>query len=215
MKPRRSPAKAAFLLDIYEKLYTLYGECECPLVHRNPFQLLAAVMLSAQCRDERVNRVTEVLFARAADAAEMAGMDQQEIENIIRPCGLAGSKSRNLLASAEIISRQYGNQVPQSMEELTALPGIGRKSANVVLGNAFGIPGFPVDTHVNRLLNRLGFTRSSDPETIEMQVNANIQEKYWTNFSHLLIWHGRRVCHARKPECESCVLKPVCRTGRG
>jgi len=192
--------------QLYDSLYALYGECVCPLVHNSPFQLLCAVMLSAQCRDERVNLVTKELFAAAPDAPSMAEMPVPEIEKIIRPCGLYANKAKNLSGCAKRIVGVYRGEVPKTMEELVTLPGIGRKSANVVLGNAFGLPGFPVDTHVNRVLNRIGAVKTDVPEKIEAVVNAAVEPEKWCNFSHLLIWHGRRVCHARKPECASCPL---------
>lgn len=195
----------------YERLFSLYGECSCPLHHDSPFQLLAAVMLSAQCRDERVNQVTKELFALAPDPASMSRLPVDVVEKIIHPCGLSGSKSRNLIASAAIIAEKHNGIVPQSMEELTALPGIGRKSANVILGNCFDIPGFPVDTHVKRLLNRIGVVRSDSPEKIEALVNKKVAPELWTNFSHLLITHGRQICHAGKAECDNCVLNDICK----
>ena len=198
------------LQKIHDLLFDAYGECSCPLKHDSPFQLLAAVMLSAQCRDERVNMITETLFSVAPDALSMSKMPVEKIEKIIHPCGLSGSKSRNLSASAAMIVNKFAGTVPQTMDDLISLPGIGRKSANVILGNCFDIPGFPVDTHVKRLLNRLGVTTSSDPEKIEAEVNAFIAPELWTNFSHLLITHGRIICHARKPECEKCVLSQLC-----
>ena len=196
--------------ELYDKLYALYGECVCPLRHDSPFQLLAAVMLSAQCRDERVNQVTEALFAAAPTAEAMAQLPVEEIASMIRPCGLFDAKSRNLSAAAKMIVEKFGGEVPRTMEELTELPGIGRKSANVILGNAFNIPGFPVDTHVRRLLNRIGAVDDDDPERIEYAACACVAPEKWCNFSHLLITHGRQVCHARAPRCGECVLNGVC-----
>ena len=196
--------------EIYDRLYSVYGDCGCPLRHESPFQLLAAVMLSAQCRDERVNQVTEKLFAVAPDAKSMAGLSVDEIAAMIHSCGLFAAKSRNLRAAAQMIVEEFGGEVPRTMTELTRLPGVGRKSANVLLGNAFGTPGFPVDTHVNRLLNRLGAVCDGDPERIERAACAKIAPEKWCNFSHLLIQHGRQVCHARKPECAECVLATLC-----
>ncbi|MBE6364645.1 MAG: endonuclease III [Lentisphaerae bacterium] len=200
-----------FLQTIHDRLFSLYGECICPLHHDSPFQLLVAVMLSAQCRDERVNLVTEKLFALAPDAFSMSEMPVADVEKIIHPCGLSGSKSRNIVASATLICNKHQGRVPQNMDDLTALPGIGRKSANVILGNCFNIPGFPVDTHVKRVLNRLGAVNSDSPEKIENIVNNNIAPQLWTNFSHLIIQHGRKVCHAAKPECKKCVLETICK----
>lgn len=195
---------------IYDQLFALYGECVCPLKHDSPFQLLAAVMLSAQCKDERVNMVTEKLFALAPTADKMAALPLETIEEIIHPCGLSNAKSRNLQLSAQRIANDFNNTVPQTMEELTSLPGIGRKSANVILGNAFNIPGFPVDTHVKRLLNRIGMVKSDSPEAIEKLVCASVPPDLWCNFSHLLITHGRTICPARSPACEKCPLDSIC-----
>ena len=202
--------KTEFLKQIYDRLYAVYGECSCPLEHDSPFQLLAAVMLSAQCRDERVNQVTKKLFALAPDPETMSKLPLEVIEKIIHPCGLSGSKSRNLQSSAALIEERFNGDVPKTMDELTQLPGIGRKSANVILGNSFGIPGFPVDTHVKRVLNRIGIVKSDIPEKIEKVVNDNVSPDLWTNFSHLLIQHGRKVCHSRKPECTNCQIADIC-----
>ncbi len=199
------------LQTVHDRLFDIFGECECPLSHDSPFQLLVAVMLSAQCRDERVNSVTGELFAMAPDAATMSKLPVETIEKIIRPCGLSGSKSRNIHNSAVLISEKFNGKVPTTMEDLTSLPGIGRKSANVILGNCFNIPGFPVDTHVKRVLNRIGAVNSDSPEKIEKTVNDHISPDLWTNFSHLIIQHGRKVCHAGKPECNSCILKSICK----
>lgn len=197
--------------DIYDRLYAVYGDCQCPLRHESPFQLLAAVMLSAQCRDERVNQVTEKLFVVAPDAERMAKLSVDEIAEMIRTCGLFANKSRNLHNAAKMIVEEFHGEVPRTMEELTKLPGIGRKSANVLLGNVFNTPGFPVDTHVNRLLNRIGAVADGDPVRIESAACAMIEPKKWCNFSHLLIQHGRQVCHARKPECGICTLGGLCK----
>lgn len=205
--------KSDFYQEIYRRLFDLYGECVCPLNHANAFQLLAAVMLSAQCKDERVNLVTAELFALAPTPQTMAELPVDRIEKIIHPCGLSNNKSRNLSAAAQILTSEYAGKVPENMEALTALPGIGRKSANVILGNAFGIPGFPVDTHVRRLLNRIGTVKSDSPEKIEADVNAHVDPELWCNFSHLLITHGRRVCSARNPQCAGCTLKNICQYG--
>ena len=168
-------------------------------------------MLSAQCRDDRVNMVTPELFRRWPTPAEMALADPDEVAQVIRTLGLFAAKSRNLVACARVLVQDFGGEVPQTMEDLTTLPGIGRKSANVVLGNAFGLPGFPVDTHVNRVLNRLGLVQESSPEKIERIVNEATDPAIWSNFPHLLILHGRDICHARKPECEVCPLAKLCR----
>ncbi len=207
---RAKAKKYSHWQELYDKLYAQYGECSCPLRHDSPFQLLAAVMLSAQCRDERVNQVTQELFAAAPTAEAMAKLPVDEIARMIRICGLFDAKSRNLSAAAKLIVEKYGGEVPRTMEELTSLPGIGRKSANVILGNAFNVPGFPVDTHVRRLLNRIGAVDDDDPERIEYAACACVAPEKWCNFSHLLITHGRQVCHARSPQCGECVLNGIC-----
>ena len=201
--------KTAFY-RVYQILWEKYGECACPLIHNSPFQLLAAVMLSAQGRDGRGNQVPPELFRRWPGPVEMAEADPEDVAHVIRTLGLFAAKSRNLVACARVLCRDFGGEVPQTMEELTTLPGIGRKSANVILGNAFGLPGFPVDTHVNRVLNRLGLVCESSPEKIEKIVNEAVAPKKWSNFSHLLILHGRDICHARKPECGICPLLFFC-----
>lgn len=207
---KRVAEKKRILRLIHDRLYQVYGHCSCPLNHKSAFQLLAAVMLSAQCRDERVNQVTEVLFALAPDAPSMAALPEEEISRIIQPCGLHKAKAHNLKGAAAMIVETFSGEVPRTMEELIRLPGIGRKSANVILGNCFGIPGFPVDTHVKRLLNRLGVVGTADPEKIEAVVNALIEPEIWTNFSHLLIRQGRVICHAGKAVCADCVLNDIC-----
>ena len=196
--------------SIHDNLFGVFGECTCPLIHNSAFQLLIAVMLSAQCRDDRVNQVTEKLFAIAPDADSMAELEIKVIEDIIKPCGLYAVKSRNISSASKDIVKKHGSKVPDTMEELTELAGIGRKSANVVLGNAFGIPGFPVDTHVIRVLNRIGVVSERDPEKIEKTVCRIIPDKLWTNFSHLIIQHGRKCCKAANPACSECVLKEIC-----
>lgn len=196
---------------LYDDLFALYGELGCPLDHATPFRLLCAVMLSAQCRDDRVNEVTKELFRVAPDPAAMAELDVARIAEIIKPCGLYRNKSENLSKCAKMLMEKFGGEVPRTMDELTTLPGIGRKSANVVLGNAFGIPGFPADTHVIRVLNRIGYVATPDPVRIEAEVNAKTPPELWTNFSHLIIVHGRRVCHAgAHPECDKCPLTGRC-----
>lgn len=204
--------KKSLLADeVYDRLYRIYGDCRCPLEHKSAFQLLAAVMLSAQCRDERVNLVTKELFRIAPDAEKMAQLDEAKIEKIIHPCGLSVAKAKNLRAAARRIVEVFDGEVPSTMEELVTLPGIGRKSANVILGNWFGTPGFPVDTHVRRLAKRIGLSNSDVPEKIESEICRAINANKWTNFSHLLIQHGRICCSARKPTCEACVLDNLCR----
>ena len=200
----------ARLRAVHDRLYERYGERGCPLHHESPYQLLVAVILSAQCRDDRVNAVTPELFRRYPDPAAMAAADPAAVAELIRPCGLYQAKAGYLVDGARELEAHFGGELPRSMDELVRLPGVGRKSANVVLGNAFGIPGFPVDTHVNRVLNRLGLAGSRDPETIEARINAEVPPELWTNFSHLLITHGRETCHARRPACATCILAEFC-----
>ncbi len=196
--------------QIYRILFARHGEVACPLAHESPFQLLAAVMLSAQCRDERVNQVTAVLFRDYGTVAAMAAADPGKIAEIIHPCGLFVNKSRNLVAAARMIRDEFGGEVPTAMADLIRLPGIGRKSANVLLGNVFGIPGFPVDTHVGRVTRRLGLTEADDPVKIEAEITAATPPGRWCNLSHLLILHGREFCRARNPRCAECPLKKIC-----
>lgn len=202
---------AAQLHAVYDRLYAVYGDCTCPLEHQTPFQLLVAVILSAQCRDDRVNAVTGILFRRYPDAAAMSRAEPMEVGTIIHRLGLWRNKAESLVALSRLLVEKFDGRVPDGMADLTTLPGVGRKSANVVLGNAFGIPGFPVDTHVRRLLKHLWKQLPADtPEALEKLVNERVEPDRWTNFSHLLITHGRRVCHARTPECTHCVLAELC-----
>jgi endonuclease-3 len=197
-------------LQVVERLRAEYPVAECALVHTDAYQLLVATILSAQTTDERVNMVTPVLFARFPDAASLAGAELSEVEEIIRSTGFFRAKSQAIVAMAQDVVRRYGGEVPPRMADLVTLRGVGRKTANVVLGVAFGIPGFPVDTHVTRLTHRLGLTRSDDPVKIEAEVTAMVPKQEWTELSLRLILHGRRVCLARSPRCEKCVLNDIC-----
>ncbi|MEA4862858.1 MAG: endonuclease III [Victivallaceae bacterium] len=203
--------RSDILKAVYDALYAEYGPQRCPLAHEDAFQLLAAVMLSAQCTDKKVNQVTAVLFAEFPDAAAMAAAPVERIAEIIRPAGLYRNKSRNLSAAAKMICEKFAGRVPDDMASLLTVPGIGRKSANVILGNAFGIPGFPADTHVQRLLVRIGVLPERDPEEAERIVCRELAPEYWTDFSHLLIAHGRKVCPARQPKCDACVIRGLCK----
>lgn len=180
------------------------------LAHRNPFQMLIATILSAQTTDRSVNSVTPRLFARYPDAQSLAHADPAALERLIRPTGFFRVKAKTIIACSRALIERFGGHVPQSMAELVTLPGVGRKTANVVLGVAFGIPGFAVDTHVTRLTNRLGLTRSRDPVKIEAEVTRLIPPDEWTGFGLRLILHGRRVCSARNPNCPVCVLNDFC-----
>ena len=196
---------------IFDGLLSLYPDAHCELDYQNAFQLLVATILSAQCTDRRVNMVTPVLFARYPDAAALAAARQEDVEEIIRSTGFFRNKARNLIAMAGALAEHHGGQVPASMEDLVRLPGVGRKTANVVLGNACGINvGVVVDTHVQRLSARLGLTSETDPEKIERVLMDLFEQDRWTLLSHLLIWHGRRVCDAKKPRCGDCLLNTIC-----
>ena len=203
--------KAQLLRRIHDQLYAHYGDLSCPLLHNSPFQLLIAVLLSAQCKDDRVNMVTPELFERYPDAAAMSQASVEDIGNIIKSLGLWRNKAENIVKLSQKLVDDFNNQVPQNMEGLTSLAGVGRKSANVVLGNAFNIPGFPVDTHVQRLMKHFRLAQAEDsPEKIEDFVCKRIPPELWSNFSHLLITHGRKVCIARRPQCSQCITKHLC-----
>jgi len=191
-------------------LAELYGEIECPLTHRNNFELLVAVILSAQCTDAAVNKVTPGLFARYPDPAALALASLDDIASCIRTLGLFRAKAKSLKRCAEQLVRDHDSEVPSAMEDLTKLAGVGRKTANVIRGHAFGEPGIAVDTHCRRLSRRLGLTRQQDPVKIETDLARILPPAEWTKFSHRLIVHGRRVCFARKPACQRCTLSGLC-----
>ena len=191
-------------LKVLSQLTELYPEARPELHFNNPFETLISTVLSAQCTDVRVNKVTEVLFAQYPDAFALSKLSTQEIEPIIRECGLYHSKAKHIEQLCRVLVDKYGGEVPSTREELTALPGVGRKTANVVLANAFGIPAFAVDTHVFRVSNRIGLAHADDVERTEQQLTALIPDQMWNKAHHLLIWHGRRCCAARKPACERC-----------
>ncbi len=194
-------------------LRAAHPDAHCELVHDGPFQLLVATILSAQCTDVRVNLVTPALFARYPDAATMATARQEDLEELVRSTGFFRSKAKNIRATAAALVAHHGGKVPPDLENLTVLPGVGRKTANVVLGNAYGIEaGVVVDTHVRRLSQRLGLTRHADPVKIEKDLTKLVPQEAWTLWSHLLIWHGRRRCFARQPDCASCELSALCPT---
>jgi len=186
-----------------------YPDARCELDFRSPFELLVATVLSAQCTDRRVNAVTPRLFAEYPSATSLAAADREHLESVIRPTGFFRAKAGSLLALSQAICDRYAGQVPATMAELVTLPGVGRKTANVVLGDAFGVPGITVDTHVVRLSHRLGWTGEKDPDRIEAALGALLPRTRWTQASHVLIFHGRRCCHARTPACGAC---PVART---
>jgi endonuclease-3 len=194
-----------------QRLKQAYPDAACALHHGNAFELLCATILSAQCTDARVNLVTPVLFARYPDAAALAQARQSELEEIIRSTGFFRNKARSLIGMAQAVVAEHGGEIPPRMEQLRALPGVGRKTANVVLGNAYGInEGITVDTHVTRVSRRLGLTRHDDPVKIELDLMELIPHDDWALVSHLLIFHGRQVCVARRPRCWECVLSDFC-----
>lgn len=187
-----------------------YPDAHCELGYSSPLELLVATILSAQCTDKRVNTVTPVLFAKYRTAADYAAADQAELEEIIRPTGFYRAKASNIIAMAQALCERHHGEVPDRLEDLVRLPGVGRKTANVVLGNAFGIPGITVDTHFQRLARRFGWTKETDPVKIEHEVGELFPKSSWTMLSHRLIWHGRRICHARRPACGACPIATLC-----
>ena len=192
-----------------QKLEEMYPEAKAELMFSNPYEMLVATMLSAQCTDKQVNKVTPAVFERWPDANAMAGATEEELYPLVKSCGFK-SKAGNIIAACRIIRDEHGGRVPDSMEALTALPGVGRKTANVVLYNAFGIPAFAVDTHVFRVSNRIGLCKADTVEETERQMTKLICREKWGNAHHGLIWHGRRVCKAQRPLCETCGLKDLC-----
>jgi endonuclease III len=191
-------------------LAIIHPDAHCELNHETPLQLAVATILSAQCTDQRVNEVTPGLFARYPTAAAYAGADRAELEEMIKPTGFFRNKSDALIKLGQALVERFDGAVPSTMAELDSLPGIGRKTANVILGNAFGVPGITVDTHFARLVGRWGWTDQTDPVKIETEVGGLIERRDWTMLSHRVIFHGRRVCHARKPACGACSLAKDC-----
>ena len=213
MSRRRSPSRDPKVQAgrIVRELIKLYPEVHCALYHRNAFELLCATVLSAQCTDERVNKVTPALFARFPDPASLAGADPLEVESLVYPTGFFRAKAKNLVALAKNLVEHHGGLVPADHGSLTTLPGVGRKTANVVMGNAFAIAsGVVVDTHVKRLSFRLGLTTRTDPEVIERELNDLIPKKHWIDFSHRMIAHGRSTCDSQRPRCVPCPLQDLC-----
>ncbi len=195
---------------INRELALLYPDAHCELNFISPLELLVATILSAQTTDKRVNLVTPVLFARYRTAADYAAADRAEMEKIIQSTGFFRAKTSSLIGLGQALCDRYGGEVPGRLADLVTLPGVGRKTANVVLGNAFGVPGITVDTHFSRLSRRFGWTVQTDPVKIEQEVGALIPRSEWTILSHRLIWHGRRVCHARRPACGACGVARLC-----
>jgi endonuclease III len=210
LKARRERADA-----IWELLEEEYPDAHCALDHRNAYELTVATILSAQCTDERVNMVTPELFSRWPGPEDLARARREELEEVIHSTGFFRNKTKNLIGMAEAVVERHGGEIPRTMKELHALPGVGRKTANVILGNAFGIDeGVVVDTHVKRLAGRMKLTRHSDPVKVERDLMKLFDRERWTMLSHLLIFHGRQVCAARKPRCEACVVSHLCPSSR-
>ncbi len=195
---------------INRELARLYPDAHIELNFTSPLELLVATILSAQTTDRRVNEVTRVLFARYRTAADYAAADLAELEQVIQPAGFYRVKARTLIALGQALCDRFGGEVPDTLEELVTLPGVGRKTANVVLGDAFGKPGLTMDTHFARLARRFGWTTQKDPDKIEQDVAALLPRQEWTAASHRIIWHGRRVCHARRPACGACGVARLC-----
>lgn len=197
-------------LSILHQLRLLYPEAKCELVYSTPFELLIATILSAQCTDERVNKITPHLFAKYKHPLDYAFLPQSDLEEEIKSCGLFRSKASNIISCCKQLLDRHGGEVPQSTQELESLSGVGRKTANVVASNAFGIPAIAVDTHVFRVSRRLGLAQGDTPLMVERELCRAFAEDVWSELHHLLIWHGRRQCFARKPDCPECLLRDYC-----
>ena len=195
---------------IFKALVKTYPEADCELDFESPFQLLVATVLSAQCTDKRVNFVSHRLFKKFGTPKKLAGADIAVVEEMIHSLGFFRVKAQNIKALSQKLLQDFDGEVPSNIHDLVTLPGVGRKTANVVLGHAFGIPGITVDTHFGRLSRRFGWSNSQDPVVVERDVSVLIPEKDWTDLSQLLIWHGRRICHSRKPACGACPLARLC-----
>jgi endonuclease-3 len=210
MKTNAHTARKRHAGKVLRILAREYPDAICSLRHDNPLQLLIATILSAQCTDERVNLVTPALFTRYPDAQAFATADQAELEKLIQSTGFFRNKAKSIIGCCQALVAQHGGAVPGTLDELVVLPGVGRKTANVVLGNAFNVPGLVVDTHVLRLSRRLGLTVETTPEKIEMDLMPVLPQKDWTSFGHRMIYHGRKICQARSPKCDSCPLSKHC-----
>lgn len=194
-----------------DRLEVCYPNAECELVHHNPFELLVSTILSAQCTDVRVNQVTSEIYPRYNTPQAFAQMPLEMLEDMIRPCGFYRNKAKNIHGMAKLLVEKYDSRVPETIEELVKLPGVGKKTANVVVSNCFGVPAIAVDTHVFRLANRIGFVDETTVEKTEEGLQKKIPKSRWTKAHHLLIHHGRQLCMARKPNCEECPLQDMCR----
>lgn len=197
---------------IIEALKKMYPDAKCSLDFSTPFQMLVSVVLSAQCTDERVNKTTPSIFSKYSTPQDFADMDIELLEELIHPCGFYKTKAKNLKRTAQILVEKYDGMVPNNMEDLMSLPGVGRKSANVIMLEAFDLPqGIAVDTHCKRIANRLGFSSESDPAKIEQDLLKVIPKEYYKDVNHIFIWHGRNVCTSQKPKCDSCKLQQYCK----
>lgn len=200
------------VVKIVEILKDTYPDAKCSLDFTTPFEMLIAVILSAQCTDERVNKTTPALFAKYSTPKDFSNMDIEELENYIHPCGFYKNKAKNIKETARIITEKYNGKVPETMEELMALPGVGRKTANVVMLEAFNKPqGIAVDTHCKRISNKIGFSNEKEPEKIEQDLLKIIPKEYYKDVNHLLIWHGRNICVARNSKCDVCPINKYCK----
>ena len=204
------PEKKVRAKVIYRQLSKNYPNVRCELDYKNAFQLLVATVLSAQCTDKRVNQTTPALFKKYPNPQNMAKADLRDIQKLVKSTGFFRAKAKNIKGLSNKIMEEFDGNVPSNLEDLITLPGVGRKTANVVLGHAFGIPGITVDTHFGRLSRRFGWSKQSNPVKVEFEVGELISEKEWTNLSQRMIWHGRRVCHSRKPACGACALAKLC-----
>ena len=196
--------------QVFHRLAEAYPNAHCELNFQTPWQLLVATILAAQSTDQQVNKLTAPLFARYPTPETLAALSLEELEQLIKSCGLYHNKAKNILATCRILLDEQGGEVPQNLDDLVKLPGVGRKTANVVLSNAFGIPAFAVDTHVLRVSQRLGLSDHNTPDKVEADITALLPKEAWKDAHHYLIWHGRRTCHARKPECDRCPLQDIC-----
>lgn len=210
-KRESKAAKRERALEIIRRLQIEYPDAHCALDHRNPYELLAATILSAQCTDERVNMVTPALFARYPTPEDLAGAKLEDVEEIVRSTGFYHNKAKNLIGMATALVERHGGEVPDRMDALVALPGVGRKTANVVLSNAFGkAEGVVVDTHVKRIAGRLALTRNTDPVKVERDLMEVFPREHWGDVEHLLIFHGRAICKAQRPRCAECPIADLC-----
>ncbi len=205
-----APALVRRARKINRELAALYPDAHCELDFATPLELLVATILSAQCTDKRVNMVTPILFAKYQSAADYAAADRAEVEQIIQSTGFFRAKTTSIIGLGQALCERFGGEVPSRLKDLVTLPGVGRKTANVVLGNAFGVPGITVDTHFGRLARRFGWTTLDDPDKVEQEVGSLFPKSEWTMLSHRLIWHGRRVCHSRRPACGACGIARLC-----